>query len=146
MDISRSGQAHSDWIKITALGDLFNDGQRIVFASQPLPAGWNLVTSSDGTTLNDKMIMMTNSQSEVGDIGGSWFISGMVANSKHKHFTPSQMGNPTTTLVRGTSELFYFAAFRNHKHTLNNTGNHTHTFDGTWRPLNVTYIMGEFTT
>lgn len=126
----------SKWQKVSDIDDLFSIQTTLLFASV-LPTGWNI--SSD----NDKVIMLTGSGSLVGQTGGSWIITGASTDGKHKHFTPSGLGKPGTSQWR-VRIGDWLVANKNHKHTFNNTGNHTHTFDGSWRPYSVKLAIGVY--
>jgi hypothetical protein len=127
------------WVRLTDANDMFNVGQKIMFASQPLPTGWNIDAS-----LNDRVIMITDAQSQIGITGGTWTISGMRSNGGHNHFAPGGIGNPNQVLYRGVSEIYATGSFRLHKHTFTTNGAHTHTFQPTWRPAHVEFILAEY--
>lgn len=129
----------SEWVKITAVGDLFNINQKIIFASTPLPDGWNIDTSVD-----DSIILTTTTGTQTGDSGGTWTISGMVADGSHDHFTPDNMSGPTTTAYAGASEIYTTAGSNSHKHSVPDDGSHTHDFDGLWRPVYVQFAVGVY--
>lgn len=129
----------SEWVKITAVGDLFNTGQKIIFASQPLPTGWNIDTS-----IGDKMISLTSIAGQVGNVGGTWSIGGLNNAGGHDHYPlAGGMGNPTQIMARGTSEIYAYGAWYLHQHSMIVDGAHSHSFDGLWRPANVQFIVGE---
>lgn len=132
--------ANSQWSKPQSTSDLFNTGQEILFASTPLPTGWNIKTG-----LSDRMIFITNSQSQVGQAGGSWVITGVVANGAHNHFAPIGIGTGgEPSGRRGLSDITAYVPNQQHTHQLNYDGNHVHTFSGAWRPLHRHIAIGVF--
>jgi len=129
----------SGWVKLTDTDDLFSVGSSLIFASV-IPTGWNI-----DTAFVDKIIMLTNSTSLIGTDGGQWAITGMVATGKHKHFTPSGLGFPATTVYADDDYKYLRAlAGKYHKHTFNNNSNHSHTFDGSWRPAYTKLVIGVY--
>lgn len=128
----------AEWVKITAVGDLFNIGQKVIFVSS-LPAGWNIDIS-----LDDKIILVTNDEDEIGEVGGQWAITGMVTAGSHDHFTPEQMSGPTITALAGASEIYTLAGTSSHKHDINFGGEHIHTFQGIWRPPYALLAVGVY--
>ena len=126
------------WVKMTDTNDLINEGQRLIFCNETLPTGFASVD------IDDKMILITNSISSVGSESGSWTISTTNQSAHHNHYSTSGMGYPTVVGNRGTSELYATAAERSHRHTLSSNGAHQHTFQSTWRPAYVKYIMGDY--
>ena len=89
--------------------------------------------------------MITNITSRVGERAGSWSMDGiMVAAGSHDHFTPDQLGLPSSNSNRGTSELYATVAISDHKHTISYDGSHTHNFDNSWRFPVSYWTLGEY--
>ena len=124
------------WEKLTDSNDLFIVGTKLVFAST-LPTGWNIDTECD-----DKVIMLTNSTSQIGTVAGSWVLSGFSTHGGHNHFTPDGMGGATPEWLKVKSGQSMAMAAVYHKHTLPIKGSHTHLFDGNWRPARVKFAVG----
>ena len=125
----------SEWVKVNSATNLFNVGQKLIFASSPLPTGWNI---EDGHS--DRVIMITSSTGQIGQQGGDWTITGVSTNGAHNHGGTTQ--TPDMVLGRGTSEIYTNAGSSTHIHTISTDGAHTHVFDGLWRPKNVQFILG----
>jgi len=123
----------TEWVKLTNAEDLFPVGTTCVFAST-LPTGWNLKTA-----LDDKVIMLTSSTSQIGTLTGSWTISGLDTEGSHNHDLGGSASS--SSIKSGTRTLI---ASPNHEHTLPNAGSHSHTFDGSWRPARVKFALGKY--
>lgn len=131
--------AKSEWVKITDSNDLINSGQQLIFCNETLPTGFTLVDK------DDKTILITNSLSSVGSEDGTWTITDTEYSSNHNHYSTSGMGYPSVVGKRGTSETYAYAGDHYHRHTLSSAGSHKHSFEGTWRPDYIKYILGEYT-
>jgi hypothetical protein len=127
----------TEWKKANAPSSIFSVGSEIIFASTPLPAGWNIKLVSVLDT-----ILITDSTEEVGDTGGSWAITGMNGAGNHNHFAPDPTAIPTTEGGRGTSSYYNWVPGNNHIHDIYASGNHSHTFDGSWHPPTKQYGIG----
>ena len=131
----------TEWVKLQTEFDLFDEGQKLLFVSQPLPTGWNI-----DTVWNDRSVLITTTGSQVGGTGGSWTITGMVSNAGHDHYPQAGgMGNPTSIQRRSTSDWYTYSAKSIHTHYITVDGAHTHTFDGQWRPSYVKVGVGVHT-
>jgi hypothetical protein len=131
--------ANSQWRKPQSTSDLFNTGQEIVFASTPLPTGWNIKPD-----MADKLIFLTNTQSQVGVQGGSWLITGLTASGSHNHFAPTGLGPALIDGRRGLSDITAHVPLQTHTHEMYYDGNHVHSFDGSWRPQYRFIAVGVF--
>jgi len=127
----------SKWQKISDIDDLFSIGTNLIFASV-LPTGWNI------KDVDDKVIMLTDYSNQIGDIGGSWIITGGSSAGNHKHFTTAGLGLSDTNVNAKVRTGDNKMANKSHKHTFTNTGNHSHTFDGSWRPSSVKLAVGVY--
>ena len=131
----------TQWRQLTHARDLINDGQRLVFMTYPLPTNWTLET--DG--INDRAILVTNNNTQIGRTGGSWIISGMdTQDARHNHFATAGIGLPNTSRVVGSSEIYSRSANLSHRHYMSNDEKHTHTFDGSWRPAYTKAVIGYY--
>ena len=126
----------SGWEELTGAEDLFIVGTQMIFAST-LPTGWNITTVWD-----DKAVMLTSSTSQIGLKTGDWILSGLSTTGGHNHFTPELMGGAPSHYTYAQAGTRALAAAVGHKHTLPTAGNHTHTFDGNWRPARVKFAVG----
>lgn len=124
------------WEELTGASDLFIAGTTLVFAST-LPTGWNIETDVD-----DKVIILTSSTSQIGAFGGQWVITGFSSTGSHNHYTPGSMSGPLGTFIDAKTGSRSIVAAKTHKHTLPSKGNHTHIFDGNWRPARVKFAVG----
>ena len=135
----------TEWIQSTQSRFTFNVGQNVIFAvavsgGTVLPDDWNIPED-----INDRIPMITNLETDVGERGGDWLLSDIVvAEGSHDHFTPDQLGPPSTSSNRGTSELYKSVSIDTHKHNISFDGSHTHEFDGSWRFPHVLYTVGEY--
>lgn len=129
------------WRQITNVTDLINGGQKMVFMDWPLPVDWTLETSD----VNDRAILLVNNNTQIGDKGGSWTISGMNSqDTKHSHYAPGGVGLPTTSRAVGASEIYSRSSNLSHRHYIGNDANHSHSFDGAWRPAHTKAIVGTY--
>jgi len=121
---------NTEWKEVTGAKSLFAENSEIIFGSTPLPTGWNIKTiDALGPT-----IVTTTDTDEVGDLEGTWFITGMVADGDHNHFAPDASATPSAFDGRGTSELYDYVPGNSHIHDIYASGTHVHTFLGSWRP------------
>lgn len=129
------------WRQITHGTDLVNTGQKMIFMSYPLPVDWTI----EDTGNNDKSIMVTNNNTQIGDSGGSWTITGMnTQDTRHTHFAPNGFGLPTTGRAVGASEIYTSGSNMSHRHYMSYDSLHSHAFDGSWRPHHVKGIVGVY--
>ena len=105
--------------------------------SYPLPDGWNIITHQG---LTDKIILLTDTLSEIGASAGSWTIDTMDNAGSHRHIT----GYPNTTVKIGKSEIYGYASTRYHRHYTAYSEAHAHMFDGNWRPPAVKYCVAQY--
>ena len=126
----------SGWEELTGAEDLFTVGTQLIFASV-LPTGWNITTVWD-----DKAVILTSSTSQIGTKTGDWTLSGLSTTGGHNHFTPESMGGALVNYTKAQAGTRALAGAEGHKHTLPTAGNHTHTFDGNWRPARVKLAVG----
>lgn len=126
----------SEWVKLSDIDDLFSIQTTLIFAST-LPTGWNI------QDIDDKVIMLTNSTSLIGTDGGQWIITGIGNAGAHNHYTPGSMGTATPSEAVKLRNGSYYASKIQHKHTLSQE-NHSHTFDGSWRPSHVKLAIGVY--
>ena len=124
------------WVELTGSSDLFIAGTTLVFAST-LPTGWNI-----GTDMDDKVMVLTNSTSQIGTFGGQWVITGLNSTGSHNHYTPGSMSTYIGGSVDAKTGTRSVVAAQTHKHTLPTKGSHIHTFDGNWRPARVKFAVG----
>jgi hypothetical protein len=135
---------NSSWVQSTQSRFTFNVGQVIIFGAAAsggtvLPDDWNI--SSD---IDDKVPMITNIESQVGDRGGDWGMPDVVAAGSHDHFTPENLGEASRGGKRGASEIYATVALQTHKHNISYDGSHIHSFDGSWRFPHVFWTIGEY--
>jgi hypothetical protein len=130
--------SNTEWVQSSEITSMFNVGQKVIFASQPLPTGWTLDTGA-----NDRVPMITNNSNKLGRKGGTWTFTSTTGGS-HDHYTPSGLGRGNSLDVRGTSEIYSTVATEEHRHVISDGGSHVHTFDGTWRPSHVELIVGVY--
>lgn len=129
------------WRQITHVSDLVNNGQKMVFMDYPLPDDWTIEDSGN----SDRSILLTNNNTQIGDVGGSWTITGMnTQDTRHKHYAPDGIGLPTSGRSVGRSEIYTSASNMSHRHYMNNDELHTHAFDGSWRPQHTLAIVGVY--
>lgn len=129
---------NSAWRKLATLYDIIPQNTKVLMGAYPLPDGWNIITNQG---LTDRIILLTNTISEVSTSGGSWTIDSMENAGSHRHIT----GYPTTTISIGKSELVGYASSSIHRHYTDYSDEHQHTFDGTWRPPTVKYCVAIYT-
>ena len=134
-----------EWVQSTQSRYTFNVGQQIIFGAPAsggvvIPDDWNIVDDID-----DKVPMITNIANVCGQRGGSWSMDDIMTSwHGHNHFTPDQLGLPSSTAIRGTSEIYSTVAIDTHKHTISYDSSHSHDFDDSWRfPVSL-WTVGEY--
>lgn len=131
--------ANTEWIRPQSTSDLFNPLQEIIFASTPLPPGWNIKLG-----VADRMIFVTDNPDLASLTGGSWTISGMNSSGSHNHFAPLGVGYASITGPRGLSDITGWFPVIEHTHNISAGGTHSHAFDGSWRPQYRLVAVGVF--
>jgi hypothetical protein len=120
----------TEWLVLATKYAVIESGSKMLFGSYPLPPGWNI------TAYNDVIVSITNSSGSIGSLDGSWVITGFGSEGSHDHGGYVESAN-VTVWSEWTGSIT--TAATTHKHSLLSDGNHTHTFDGTWRPTNVKF-------
>lgn len=123
-----------EWQLIARQEDVITDGSKAIMGNYPLPNFWNIDRGS-----NDVIPIISDTESEAGSYGGSWYISGLEEQGAHDHTGITSTPNRSTLL--GASELYTTVASNTHRHTIADDGLHSHTFDGTWRPRYKKYFI-----
>ncbi len=124
------------WLALSIKYSVLTAGTTLLFGAYPLPIGWNI------TSYNDVIVSITNSSGSVGSFNGGWTITGFGAAGGHDHggmttapddvyVTPSD-NNPDYTLDAEVVETY-------HGHSIMADGNHSHSFNGSWRPRSVKF-------
>lgn len=127
---------NTTWEKLSTPYDILPQTTKILIGSQPLPTGWNI----DTRDISNKIILITDTLSEIVTSGGTWTIESMETGGNHRHRT----GGPDDTRLIGYSDIYGFASSNIHRHYTPYGGTHQHTFDGTWRPPAVKYCVAEY--
>lgn len=129
------------WKQLTHAKDLINDGQKMLFMSYPLPDNWTMDTSD----LNDRIVYIDNNNTTTGNQGGSWIITGMNSQDvDHSHYAPNSVGLPTVSALVGSSEIYGRVSNLSHRHYMSNAEQHSHEFDGAWRPEYTLAAVGVY--
>jgi len=126
------------WRKFNGKYDVIPQGTKILMGRFPLPTGWNIVAAE-----NDKMVILTSEEADIGNTGGDWTITGIQANANHDHggYTGPYTGN---TVHAGDSDKYGSTTTKKHTHSIGSDGSHFHSFNGSWRPYNNKYCIAEF--
>jgi len=132
---------NSRWEEIFGSTSLLNGGQKMIFMSYPLPTNWTLWTDD----INDRMILLNADQNGLGDVGGSWTITGMnPQNVYHNHYAPGGMTRASSDEDVGKSDRNYYLSKEEHRHSMAYDPAHTHAFDGSWRPALIYGTVGTY--
>lgn len=123
-----------EWQKIARQEDVITDQSKMIMGSYPIPNYWNIDTGS-----NDLIPIISDTESEAGNYGGNWYISGFDDQGSHDH--TGITGLPNYATVLGASEIYTTVARDNHRHTITVDGLHNHTFNGSWRPRYKKYFI-----
>ena len=125
------------WVKLPSTYDIFPRSTKILMASYPLPAGFEVWFAAEWDNL---MVIFTDTLSEVGTVPGidTWQLSGLQTSGRHYH--GNKTGRPTATAAVGKSELYTNAASVTHRHNISMDGEHFHSFDGSWTPVRTHYL------
>lgn len=127
----------TEWLILATKYSVLTAGSTLLFGSYPLPTGWNI------TSYNDAIVSITNSSGSVGSFSGGWTITGFGAAGTHDHGGYATYDNDWMRVTQGglyRDDLSdYEAPSYIHKHSIVSDGNHTHTFNGTWRPSNMKF-------
>ena len=126
------------WVQISTPYDILEQGTQVLFGSYPLPDGWNIVEDSN---VNDRIILLTDTETSIGASGGSWTINSINTGGNHRHSSsvPSWINRNI-----GKSEFYGNASSETHRHNTNYDGTHQHGFDGAWRPPAIKYCIAEY--
>lgn len=129
--------SYDDWHIVMGKYDFITADTRMLFGYWPLPDGWNINTSK-----NDMVIQVTQS-GDVGQIDGSWTITGMDQAGLHDH--GGETGQADNDIRRGVSDYEDpRAASENHRHTIATDGLHGHGFAVNWRPSYINFVEARF--
>jgi len=130
----------TEWLSLSTKYSVLTAGSKLLFGSYPIPTGWNI------TSYNDVIVHLTDTSGSVGSLAGAWKITGFGSGGSHDHggntSTPDNIyaswgdNNPDYVLNIPTCSTF-------HGHTISSVGNHSHTFDGAWRPRSVKFCEAE---
>jgi len=121
--------------------DIIPQNTKILMGRYPLPAGWNIVLS-----VNDRCVILTSTVVDIGTVGGSWKISGLLAVTGHDHggFT-GRYYKDTGTVTTGTDDSYGHVGTVKHVHSISmSTDQHFHGFDEQWRPYHNKYCIAKF--
>ena len=126
----------NSWNMLSTSYDVFDQGTKVLMGYYPLPTGWNLDTS-----FNDRLALLDNNESNIGNTGGSWTISGMYSDGQHTHSSSTaSIGTASSSATNKVKN----SSLHLHRHIASADGYHDHTFDGTWRPYYKTYCVAEY--
>lgn len=136
----------TDWKQVMGTYDFITSDTRMMFGYFPLPDGWNINTTKD-----DMTVMITQT-SDVGQIEGSWTITGMEYDGIHGHGAAStkfpgyfDLGTSDKSIKRGTSDIHDPRASNNdHFHGILEDGYHSHGFNVNWRPSYIKFLEAKF--
>lgn len=131
------------WRKFNKKYNVIPQSTRLLFGKFPLPPGWNIVAG-----IEDYALLLTDTEGDIATTGGSWIITGIQGSGEHNH--TGYLGPFTGGTEKvGDSDKYGSSAVQSHTHKILsevgvNDGLHFHIFDGTWRPYNDKYCIGEF--
>lgn len=123
------------WIAVSTPYDVLDQGTKMLFGAYPLPTGWNMDTS-----LNDRVVLLDTTASQIGNTGGSWTITGIYAAGSHNHNLDGGYATITTEIDYGQAT----ASSAYHGHFTSTESSHTHAHTAGWRPYNIRYCVGEY--
>lgn len=127
------------WEKLESRTNVFSFGSKLIFAST-LPTNWNI----DLTIESDPVVVLSGWGLLIGRRNGDWEITGMNDSGSHDHYTPDNLGVASETVEFSDDDPDEVVSAESHKHTLTYGGSHSHTFDGTWKPAYVRFVIGEY--
>ena len=126
----------NSWIAVSTPYDVLDQGTKMLFGAYPLPTGWNMETS-----LNDKVVLLDTTASQIGNTGGSWTITGINGAGNHNHnIVPADYATLSVEIDYGQD----ICSSVYHSHFTTTESNHTHAHTAGWRPYNIRYCVGEY--
>ena len=125
------------WVKLPSIFDIFPRHTKVLMASYPLPPGFEIWNA---TEWNNQMVMFTSDLDLIGTVPGTstWTITGLQNSDKHYH--GNKTGRPSLNVSIGKSEIYGVAGSITHRHNIIMDGQHTHAFDGSWKPTRTHYL------
>ena len=127
----------SDWKIVMGKHDFMETNTRMMFGFFPLPDGWNI------NLVKNDMTVMISYTDDIGQIVGSWTITGIQESGAHDH--DGVTGPPDATIYAGKSDVENpRAASNSHTHALLSDGIHIHGFNIDWRPSYIKFLEARF--
>jgi len=125
------------WVKLPSIFDIFPEDTKILMASYPLPPGFEIWSEA---SWDEQMVIFTSDLDLIGTVPGTstWTITGLQNSTTHYH--GNKTGRPTVNVSIGKSDFYGVAGSIAHRHNISMDGQHTHTFDGSWRPSHTNYL------
>jgi hypothetical protein len=127
----------SAWVKLPSVFDIFPQHTKVLMASYPLPPGFEVWVEA---SWDSEIIMFTSNLDLVGSVPGTsdWEITGLQSGGQHYH--GNKTGRPTVTSTVGKSEIYGVGSSITHRHNIQMSTSHFHSFDGSWQPVHTHYL------
>jgi len=126
----------TEWLELSTEFSVLTAGTTLLFGAYPLPTGWNI------TNYNDVIVSITDSSDSIGSFAGGWTITGFGNAGSHDHGgTTTQPDSLYISTAADNPDYVLDNQYvdRYHTHSLIGDGDHSHSFNGIWRPSNIKF-------